>query len=128
MGGPGGAPGGPPGMPPPGFPRPGMRPSVPGPGTIAGGMGKLIQAIKMIQLALVELQIGSEAHKAAAKAAQDLSKHVKIGPETQGVTQTGVGQLLQQIARQAMMGRAMGPGAQPSGGGAMPPSMPLPGA
>src|SRR5215831_10089966 len=108
-GGPGGpAMGVPPGGPPLGFPRPGMRPSTPGAGTRAGGLGKLIQAIHMIQMAIMELPIGSEAHKAALKAAQDLGKHVNLGPETQGVTQTGVGNLLQQIMKNAMMSRAMG--------------------
>ena|SRR5215469_4209849 len=116
----------PPGAPPLGFPRPAMRPSMPGAGTRAGGLGKLIQAIAMIQMAIMELPIGSEAHKAALKAAQDLGKHVNLGPETQGVTQTGVGNLLQQIMKNAMTSRAMGPGAQGPPG--MPPTTPLPGA
>ena len=114
------------GQPPPGFPQQGPRPSVPGAGTRAGGMAKLIDAIRMVQMALVDLPIGSDIHKAATKAVQDLSKHLKMGPETQGISQTGVGMLLQQLARNAMAGRAQGPGAQ--GQPAMPPSTPLPGA
>lgn len=130
-GGPGGAPGGGPmmpGGPPPGFPRPGARPGVPGAGTRAGGMAKLIQAIRMVQLAMVELPIGSDVHKDATKAVDLLSKHLNMGPETQGITQTGIGQLLQSLARNAMAGRAQAPGAQ-GGPGAqgMPPTTPLPG-
>jgi len=116
-----------PGGPPPGFPGAGgPRPSAPGAGTRAGGLSKLIQAIRMLQMAAAELPIGSEVHTAALKATTDLSKHVNTGPETQGITQTGIGQLLQQIAKQAMLSRAQGPGAQ--GAPAMPPTMPLPGA
>lgn len=81
----------------------------------------------MIQAAMIELPIGSEAHKAALKASQDLSKHVNLGQETGGVTTAGIGQLLQQLARSAMAGPAQRPGAQGPPGG-MPPSMPLPGA
>lgn len=121
MPGPGG-----PGGPPIGFPRPGMRPSVPGAGTRAGGLGKLIQAIRMVQLAMLELPIGSDVHKDASKAVDMLSKHLNMGQETQGITQAGVGQLLQQIMRGAMAGRAQAPGAQ--GAPAMPPTTPLPGA
>lgn len=95
-------------------------------GTRAGGMAKVIQAIRMIQLAMVELPIGSDIHKDASKAVDMLSKHLQMGPETQGITQTGIGQLLQSLARNAMAGRAQAPGAQ--GGPAMPPSTPLPGA
>lgn len=121
-----GAPGGMPGGPPAGFPRPGMRPSVPGAGTRAGGLMKLINAIKMLQLALADLPIGSDAHIAALKASQDLSKHVNMGPETEGPSHTGVSQLLQMLAKSAMAGRAQAPGAQ--GAPAMPPTTPLPGA
>ena len=94
-------------------------------GTRAGGMAKMIQAIRMLQLAMVELPIGSPIHKDASQAVDKLSKHLNMGKETEGITQTGVGQLLQQIARMAMMNRAQGPGAQ--GQSAMPPTTPLPG-
>ena len=104
-----------------------MRPSVPGAGTRAGGLSKLIDAIRMIQLAMTELPIGSDVHKAALKASQDLSKHLKVGPENQGISQTGVGMLLQQLAKNAIASRAQAPGAQ-GGPPAMPPSTPLPGA
>lgn len=80
----------------------------------------------MIQLAMVELPIGSDVHKDALRASELLSKNVNMGKETEGITQTGVGQLLQQIARQAMMARSQGQGAQ--GPPAMPPTQPLPGA
>lgn len=113
------------GQPPPGFPPGGMRNSVPGAGTRAGGLAKMIQAIRMLQMAMLEIPIGSEIHKDASKAVDMLSKHLNLSQETQGVTQTGVGQLLQQIARMAMMSR--GQGAQ-QGPPAMPPSTPLPGA
>lgn len=113
------------GQPPPGFPTQGPRPSVPGAGTRAGGLAKMIQGIRMIQLAMLEIPIGSEVHKDASKAVDMLSKHLNMGKETEGITQTGVGQLLQQIARMAMMSR--GQGAQ-QGPPAMPPTTPLPGA
>lgn len=137
-GGPGGPPGnnpgaqpgagGPmmPGQPPPGFGRPGPRPSVPGAGTRGGGLVKMIQGIRMIQAAMLELPIGSDVHKDASKAVDMLSKHLNMGQETQGITTTGISQLLQQLARGAMAGRAGAPGAQSAP--AMPPSMPLPGA
>lgn len=99
---------------------------MPGAGTRGGGLLKLIQAIRMIQAAMIELPIGSEAHKAALKASQDLSKHVNLGQETQGVTTAGISQLLQQLARSAMAGPAQRPGAQ-GPPGQMPPSAPLPG-
>lgn len=89
-------------------------------------MAKLLDAMKMLQLALVDLPIGSEVHRAATKAVQDLSKHLKTGPGTDGISQTNIGMLLQQLARGAMAGRAQGPGAQ--GAPAMPPTTPLPGA
>lgn len=125
--GPGG--GGPvmPGGPPPGFGQPGLRPSNPGAGTRGGGLLKLLQAIRMIQAAMIELPIGSDVHKDASKAQDMLSKHLNTGPETQGVTTAGISQLLQQLARSAMAGPAQRPGAQGPPGG-MPPSMPLPGA
>lgn len=115
-----------PGGPPLGFPRPGVRPSAQGAGTTAGGLAKLIQAIRMLQMSLAELPIGSEPHSAAAKAVTDLSKHVNMDKGTEGITTTGVGQLLQMLAKNAMAGRAQAPGAQ--GRPAMPPTMPLPGA
>lgn len=115
-----------PGQPPPGFMRPGMRPSVPGAGTRGGGLIKLIQGIRLIQAAMVELPIGSDVHKDANKAIDILSKHLNMGQETQGITMTGISQLLQQLARGAMAGPAQRPGAQGAPG--MPPSTPLPGA
>lgn len=80
----------------------------------------------MIQMALVELPIGSDVHKDATKAIDMISKHLNLGQETQGITQSGVGQLMQQIARMALASRAQAPGAQ--GAPAMPPTTPLPGA
>ena len=70
------------------------------------------------------LPIGSDVHRAAAKAIQDLSKHVPVGPETAGVQQTQQGDQ-QRALIQNVLARAIG-GQQ--GPRPMPPSMPLPGA
>jgi hypothetical protein len=118
-------PGGPPqGGPPPGFPRP-VQASHPGAGTQGGGLIKLSQAIHLIQAALAELPIGSEMHKAALKAAQDLSKHVPGAQEMQGVNQTGAQGLIQNIIRGALMNKV---GGNQGGPPAMPPMTPIPGA
>jgi len=120
-------PGGPPGMQgaPPGFPRPSPAPSMPGAGTQAGALIKMQHAIMMLQQALAELPIGSDMHKAALKAVSDLAKHAGGGPETQGVQQTGGGNMLMNIVRNALMQRvAQNQGGAPTGI----PSTPLPGA
>ena len=121
---PGGPPGGP-GLPPPGFPRPSPAPSMPGAGSQAGALVKMQHAIAMLQQALADLPIGSDLHKAALKAVSDLAKHAGGSPETQGVQQTGGGNMLMQIVRNALMNRvAQNQGGAPSGI----PSTPLPGA
>lgn len=87
------------------------------------GLIKLGQAIQAIQEAMPLLQIGSEVHRAATKAISDLSRHVPVGPPTQGVQQTN-----QQDARRALIQNAL---ANAAGGGrppGMPPSTPVPGA
>jgi hypothetical protein len=113
------------GAPPPGFPRPSPNPNMPGAGTQAGALIKMQHAIAMLQQALADLPIGSDMHKAALKAISDLAKHAGGGPETQGVQQTGAGNMLMNIVRNALMQRVAGnQGGAPTGI----PSTPLPGA
>lgn len=114
------------GAPPPGFPGPQRPPAPPGRGVggQATGLIKLGQAIKLIQEAMMGLPIGSDIHSAAVKAIRDLSRHVPVGPSTQGVQQTAGADAARNNIQQALLRAIVGQsGPQP-----MPPSTPLPGA
>lgn len=87
------------------------------------GLIKLGQAIQAIQEALMMLPIGSDIHKSATKAITDLSKHVPVGPQTQGVMQTQQQDARRQLVQNALASAGGGGGRPP-----MPPTTPIPGA
>ena len=99
-------------------------------------MGKLLQAVKLIQQAALDLQPGSPLHKDALNAAQRMSRHLPQGAPTAGVQLTGMKDLLKQIMQGSFLANIMGqrggqggpPGGAAGGGQAPMPSMPLPGA
>ena len=99
-------------------------------------MGKLLQAVKLIQQAALGLQPGSPLHKDALNAAQRMSRHLPQGAPTAGVQLTGMKDLLKQIMQGSFLANIMGqrggqggpPGGAAGGGQAPMPSMPLPGA
>ena len=99
---------------------------MPGAGTQAGAHIKLLQGMTLLKQALLELPPGSKIHAGVTKAIGDLDKHVADTQETRGAQQTGAGNLMANIIRQALLQRA-----QQGAGGArpqLPPATPIPGA
>ena len=90
------------------------------PGLAAGGMSKLREAVNMLSLALPDLPLGSEPHKAAARAITDLSKSVPASEEIPGMQVTqlqGLQKQAQQSAPLVALMRAMGQQQQQPGAG-----------
>jgi hypothetical protein len=109
----------------------GPQQSAPGPGDNAGAMGKLLQAIKLIQQAQAGLPPGSPLHKDVVNAVSRLSRHLPQGAPTVGVQKTGMMDLLRQIGQSGFLQNIMQQMGGGTGGGqpqAPNPSMPLPGA
>jgi hypothetical protein len=94
---------------------------------MANAMTQITTAIGMIQQALGGLQAGTPIHKDALRAVQSLSRHLNQGQPTVGVQRTQLQDMLQSVARNALLSSIMGqqkqardPGAP---AGAMPPGM-----
>ena len=95
------------------------------PGSAAGAMAKLREAINILNAAISELPVGSEPHKAVMSAVQGLSKAVPPSADVPGVQQTALRDLQANAGKSAMMQKLMASlgagGAQPGGGAPLPP-------
>ena len=100
------------------------------PGSQAGAMSKVREAINILQASLPEFPAGSDPHKAVLNAISSISKYVAPSAEVPGVQQTALRDLQSQAGKSAMMQQVMqslgGGKAGPGGGGAapQPPGMP----
>ena len=91
------------------------------PGANAGGLAEVREAIKLLQVALPKLPVGSEPHKALLSSIQGLSKVVPPSAEVPGVQQTALRDLQQNAGKNAMLQQVMsslGGANQGAGGGA----------
>lgn len=66
-------------------------------------MSKLREAVKLVQLALPNLPVGTEPHKAAIDAVKSLSKAVPATEEIPGVQRTQLMSLIQQAQQNPMI-------------------------
>ena len=99
------------------------------PGSQAGAMSKVREAINILQAALPEFPPGSDPHKAVMSAISGISKYVQPSAEVPGVQQTALRDLQSQAQKSGMLQQVMsslgGAGAGPGGAGAAtPPAMP----
>ena len=89
------------------------------PGSSAGALSKVREAIKILQAALPELPIGSEPHKKIMSAIQSISNVVPPSAEVPGVQQTALRDLQQNAGKNAMLQQVIGSlGGANAGGGA----------
>jgi hypothetical protein len=99
------------------------------PGNEARAISQLATAVKMIQEALPDLQVGSEPHTAALNAIKSLSRHAAPSAEVPGNQQVQLRQLMAGAGRDAALQqlmRSQGAGTAASGmpGGAPPGAAP----
>ncbi len=89
------------------------------PGQQANALSQLREGLNIIQNALPNLPMGSELHKAALSAIQNLSKHVSPSDQVPGVQQTTLKDMAQRAQQSGMLQSLMrAQGAQGSSGGA----------
>lgn len=95
------------------------------PGAAAGAMAKVREAINILNMAISELPIGTDPHKAVMSAVQGLTKVVPPSADVPGVQQTALRDLQANAGKSAMMQKLMASlgagGAQPGGGPPLPP-------
>ena len=92
------------------------------PGSSAGAMSKVREAINILQSALPELSPGTDEHKSVLNAISSMSKYVAPSAAVPGVQKTTLNDLQQQAQKSAMLKQVMGSlGGANAGGGAMPP-------
>ena len=93
------------------------------PGSAAGAMSKVREAVKILQTALPEMPMGSDAHKAVLSAISSISKYVPPSSEVPGVQQTALRDLQQNAGKNQMLQQVMSSlgGANAGGGGASAP-------
>jgi len=96
------------------------------PGSNAGALAKLREAINIMQAALPEVPAGTDPHKAVLKAIADLSKHIPPSAEVPGVQQTALRDLAQNAQKNAMLKQVMGSLGGANGGGQGGPPGPQP--
>ncbi len=98
------------------------------PGSQAGAMSKVREAINILQAALPEFPPGSDPHKAVLSAISNISKYVQPSAEVPGVQQSALRDLQGQAQKSGMLQQVMsslgGGAAGQGGGGAPPPGMP----
>ena len=73
------------------------------PGIAADALSKVREAVKMLELALQALPLGSEPHKAVAKAVSDLSRAAPASEEIPGVQATQLRSLAENAQKAAPM-------------------------
>lgn len=93
------------------------------PGSGAGAMSKVREAINILQGALPELSPGTDEHKAVLNAISSMSKYVGPSSGVPGIQKTTLQGLTQQAQQSSMLKNLMGSlgGAGAGGGGAAPP-------
>ena len=96
------------------------------PGSQAGAMSKVREAINILQAALPEFPPGSDPHKAVLSAISNISKYVQPSAEVPGVQQTALRDLQAGAGKNAMLQQVMsslgGAGAGQGGGAGAPPA------
>ena len=90
------------------------------PGTNAGAMAKVREAVNILQQALPDFPAGSEPHPKILSAIQSISKVVPPSAEVPGVQQTALRDLQQNAGQNAMLKQVMSSlgGGNAGGGGA----------
>ena len=90
------------------------------PGTNAGAMAKVREAVNILQQALPDFPAGSEPHSKILSAIQSISKVVPPSAEVPGVQQTALRDLQQNAGQNAMLKQVMSSlgGGNAGGGGA----------
>jgi hypothetical protein len=91
----------------------------------AAGLSRLAVVVRLLEQIVPLLGVASEPGKDVIKSLNTLAKHVPQGSVPPGVQQSTLQSLMQQnqqMQPQIAAIRAMQGGAQPPGGGAMPPS------
>ena len=93
------------------------------PGSSAGAMSKVREAINILQSALPELSPGTDEHKAVLNAISSMSKYVAPSAQVPGIQKTTLSGLQQSAQQSAMLRNLMSSlgGANAGGGGATPP-------
>ena len=92
------------------------------PGSTAGAMSKVREAINILQSALPEFSPGTDEHKAVLNAISSMSKYVGPSAAVPGVQKTAINDLQQQAQKSAMMRQVMSSlGGANAGGGSVPP-------
>ena len=94
------------------------------PGTSARAISQLREAVKIMQTALPELPVGSDAHTAVLNAVKSLSKHAAPSTEQPGQQQAELRNLQSTASRDAgiqQLMRSMGAGLAGAPGGTPPP-------
>lgn len=82
-------------------------------GNAAGAQEKVAQAVKLLELALPDLPMGAEVHKAVSGAISSLAKHAPQSSDP-GLSQSALRDLMQHAAQQApLMALMRGQGAAP---------------
>lgn len=99
------------------------------PGSSAGAMSKVREAINILQGALPELGLGTDEHKAVLNAISSISKYVSPSAAVPGIQKTTLQGLGQQAQQSAMLKNLMGSlGGANAGGGVGSPTAPSPAA
>ena len=94
------------------------------PGTQAGAMAQLREAINMLNKTISSFPPGSELWQAVSQAITSLNKKIPPTAEVPGVQQTALRDLMQNAQKNSMLQQVLGAGgAQPGGG---PPSLGAP--
>lgn len=91
-------------------------------GSAAAAMGKVREAIKLLEMALPELPTGSQVHKVVAGTISSLAKHVPSSEGTQAIQMSTLRDL-QQNAQQAAPLQALMRAMQAGGQQGQPPQM-----
>ena len=99
------------------------------PGSQAGAMSKVREAINILQAALPDFPPGSDPHKAILNSISSISKYVQPSAAVPGVQKTALTDMMQGANKSSMMQQVMSSlGGANAGGGAAPPGAPAPAA
>lgn len=90
------------------------------PGNNAAAIAKVLEAIKILQLALPDLPPGTPVHKSVLSAISGISKHAQPANAQPGIQKTTHRELTQQAQQQAPMQALMRQLQQGQGGAAAP--------
>lgn len=120
---------------PPMFPTPGpagpASPPTGNPGTMVAAMAKVREAVRILEQALPDLEIGSDQHEACVNALKALTKAYPATDEMPGIQNSALMGLQRDAQEGAMMQQLMrsmqgGGGGAPAPGGPPPGGLPMP--